>query len=97
MVGRIASWTHGVHADAFRTKITGLQVFTVITGVETALTDSFQYRSNQFKLLFNGSRWRLLSEHGPENELNLPDDRSRRNLNLNQTSRINGLEGKNTE
>jgi hypothetical protein len=62
-----------MHADAFSAKIASLEVFTVITGVETALTDSFQYHCDQLKLLFNGSRKRLLSERGPENELNLLD------------------------
>jgi hypothetical protein len=63
-----------MHADAFSAKIASLQVFTVIAGVETALTDSFQYHCDQLKLLFNDSRKRLLSEGCPENELNLLDD-----------------------
>ena len=63
-----------MHADAFSAKIASLEVFTVITGVETGLTDSFQYHCDQLKLLFNGSRKRLLSERGPENELNFLDD-----------------------
>jgi len=50
-----------VYTDAFCTKITSLQVFIIITRVETALTDSFQYPSYEFKLLFNGSRRRLFS------------------------------------
>ena len=63
-----------MHADAFSAKIASLQIFTVITSVETALTDSFQYHCNQLKLLFNGSRKRLLSERCSENELNFLDD-----------------------
>ena len=74
MVSRIASWTHGVYTDAFCTKITSLQVFIIITRVETALTDSFQYQSYKLKLLFNGSRKRLLSERCSENELNFLED-----------------------
>jgi len=63
-----------MHADAFSAKIASLQVFTVITGIETALTDSFQCHCNQLKLLFNGSRKRLLSERCTENELSLLDE-----------------------
>lgn len=56
MIGRVTPRTHRVYTDAFRAKITGLQVFIVITRVETALAHPFQYIFDLLRLLFNGSR-----------------------------------------
>ena len=50
MICCITSRTHGMYTYAFCAKIASLQVFIIVTRIETALTHSFQYHSDQPQL-----------------------------------------------